>query len=234
MKRLFILLSILVMVIGLAVSAQATLVDMHDGTIYDTDTQLSWLQNANTAGTTMTWSQANAWAASLNSGSGFAGLTGWRLPTTTQPDASCGSQYDPDGAGGIPSQGYGYNCSLSEMARLFYISLGNKGYCDASGNCPQAGYGLTNTGPFTNMQDLYWSGTEYAPNPADAWPFDFFYGSQNYNYKDDSFYAWAVRPGARSTSGPATPVPASGTVGLIIMGLAGLIIVGTKLKKVTR
>ena len=135
MMRLGIFLSILVMVFGLSVTAQAVLVDMNDGTIYDTDTQLSWLQNANTAGA-MTWANANAWAASLNSGSGFAGLTGWRLPTTTQPDASCGYQYDPDGAGGIPSQGYGYNCALSEMARLFYVSLGNKGYCDISGNCP--------------------------------------------------------------------------------------------------
>jgi len=49
-------------------------VDMNNGTIYDTSTQLSWLKNANTAGT-MTWNQAVAWAASLNAGSGFAGLT---------------------------------------------------------------------------------------------------------------------------------------------------------------
>jgi hypothetical protein len=122
MKRIGILLSVLIMVLGLSVSVQATLVDMNDGTIYDTDTQLSWLKNANTAGL-MTWDQAVAWAASLNAGSGFAGLTGWRLPNA---DPNCGSAY---------------NCTTSEMGRLYYTALGNA-----------AGGQLTNTGPFTNLQ----------------------------------------------------------------------------------
>ena len=219
MKRVGIIVSVLVMVLGLSMSAQATLQDMGDGTIYDTDTQLSWLQNANTNGL-MTWDQAVAWAASLNSGSGYAGLTGWRLPDTAQPDASCGNQ-----SGDVPAQGYGYNCSLSEMGHLFYVSLGNKAF-------HQAGWGLTNTGPFQNLQpSYYWSGTEAAPVTTSAWYFYFYTGYQTYSTKGYTLYAWAVRPGARSTS---TPVPASGTVSLMVLGLAGVIIVGTRLRKATR
>ena len=148
-KRLLVpVVMLLVMLFG--VSAHATLVDMNDGTVYDTDTQLSWLQNANTAGTQMTWDQAVAWAASLNSGSGFAGLTGWRLPNA---DPVCGANN---------------NCTNSEMGHLYYTELGNA-----------AGGPLTNVGPFTNVQaGSYWSGTEY--DTAHAWDFYFNVGYQGY------------------------------------------------------
>jgi len=55
---------------------------------YDSAADLTWLTNANAAGTTMDLAAANAWAASLNIG----GVTGWRLPDTLQPDSSCGTQ----------------------------------------------------------------------------------------------------------------------------------------------
>jgi hypothetical protein len=41
----------------------------------------------------------------------------------------------------------------------------------------------------------YWSGTEYAPNPDNAWNFNFNNGNQNNDNKDNNNYAWAVRPG---------------------------------------
>lgn len=41
----------------------------------------------------------------------------------------------------------------------------------------------------------YWSGTEYAPNPNNAWDFNFNNGNQNNNNKNNNNYAWAVRPG---------------------------------------
>lgn len=64
MKRLYVFLMTLILVFGISVSAHATLMDMGDETIYDTDLQLSWLQNANTNGL-MTWSAANTWADNL-------------------------------------------------------------------------------------------------------------------------------------------------------------------------
>lgn len=181
MKRMIIfLLSVLIMVTGLTVSVHAALVDMHDGTIYDTDTQLSWLKDAGEGGI-KNWTDANTWAASLNAGHGFAGLTGWRLPAA---DRACGTAYD---------------CTNSEMGHLYYTELGNKGYCDALGNCPQTGWGHTNTGPFTNLQaSYYWSGTEYAPDPVYSWAFAFGNGYQDAAIKVNDFYAWAVCPGARS------------------------------------
>ena len=171
---------LMILLLGLSVSAQATLVDMHDGTIYDTATQLSWLKNTDTAGL-MTWDQAVAWAASLNNNGGFAGLTGWRLPNA-----------DPTCNGG----GAGYNCTGSEMGYLYYVSLGNV-----------AGGPLIQTGPFQAMPVLgaayYWSGTEL--NTLNAWYFNFSLGTESYADKGITFYAWAVRPGARSVSS-ATPV----------------------------
>jgi hypothetical protein len=201
MKKRLLVPFVIIVVLLLGVSAQATLVDMNDGTIYDTTTQLSWLKNANTEGL-MTWNQAVVWTASLNNNGGFAGLTGWRLPVA---DAACQS------------------CISNEMGYL-YTSLGNV-----------AGGPLTNNGPFLNWQAAgYWSGTDYALNPA--WALDFYfknYGGQESDAKTGFLYAWAVRSGARSQS-QSRPVPASGTVSLIGMGLAGLIIVGTRLKKATR
>jgi hypothetical protein len=41
----------------------------------------------------------------------------------------------------------------------------------------------------------YWSGTEYAANPNNAWDFNFNNGNQNVNNKDNNNYALAVRPG---------------------------------------
>src|SRR4030065_69711 len=66
----------------------------------------------------------------------------------------------------------------SEMGNLYYTELGNLGYCDTAGNCPQPSFGLTNTGPFTNLEaSYYWSGTEYAPNVF-SWVFNFYDGGQ--------------------------------------------------------
>ena len=206
MKRLCILVSTLIMVLGLSVSAQGALVDMKDGTIYDTATQLSWLKDANYAMTSgydadgrMTWADANAWAASLNNGGGFAGLTGWRLPTA---DESCNG-----GTGGS-------NCTNGEMGHLYYTELGNV-----------AGGPLTNTGPFINVQTYsYWSCTVYAPNPSQAWVLDFTNGTQGADGMTNARNAWAVRPGARlQSTGNATSVPTMTEWGMIIfIVLAGI------------
>ena len=228
MKRATILLlSVLIMMIGLSVSAHAMLVPMGDGTIYDTDKQLSWLQDAG-AGGVKNWAAANTWVNQLNTiqniygVAGYAGRTNWRLPNA---DPGCGINY---------------NCTNSEMGHLYYTELGNLGYCDASGNCPQAGWGLTHTGSFTNLQpDIYWSGTAVG-GPSHAWAFDFTNGGQAYGASEPSYYAWAVSPGCRPftyglVSGIcSTPVPASGTVGLIVLGLAGVITYGMRLRKAPR
>ncbi len=102
MKRIFTLIIGLVLILAFTVSAHATLMDMGNGTIYDTDLNLTWLKDAGMGGV-KTWSDAVNWADNLV----YAGFSDWRLPTT-----------DPD-------CGVGYNCTGSEMGHLHYTELGN-------------------------------------------------------------------------------------------------------------
>lgn len=54
----------------------------------------------------------------------------------------------------------------SEMAHLYYVTLGNKGFTTPGTGTPlQSGWGLSNTGPFGNVQRYpYWFGVESAIN----------------------------------------------------------------------
>ncbi|MEQ1591327.1 MAG: PEP-CTERM sorting domain-containing protein [Thiobacillaceae bacterium] len=170
---------------------------------YDTDLNITWLANVNAP---MAWADANTWAANLSITDGVNVYDNWRLPTTLQPDASCGDQYS-----GVSS---GNNCIGSEMGHLFYAELG--------GTAGQSI--LTNTGPFTNLQaGTYWSATEYAPNSNYlAWYFSFGYGYQWADVKGGSFYALAVSPG------DVAAVPEADTWAMLLVGLT---LVGTATRR---
>lgn len=108
-------------------TSQAALVDQGNGTILDTTTNLIWLKDANYVQTSgydadgrMNWTATRDWAANLN----FGGSSEWRLPTTLQPDPSCSGQFNAGGSFGL--QGFGFDCTGSEMGRLFYNVLGGK------------------------------------------------------------------------------------------------------------
>ncbi len=177
---------------------------------YDTVLDITWLADANYAQTSgydadgvMTWDAANTWAANLSFTDGVNVYDDWRLPTTLQPDASCGYQ-----SGGVS---FGYNCTGSEMGHLFYSELGG-----AAGQSI-----LTSADPdlakFTNLQaNFYWSATEYAPGSVDAWYFRIASGDQVANPKSNGFYALAVSPG------DVAAVPEAQTYALMLAGL-GLI-----------
>ncbi len=222
---------------GLAFSgaAQATLIDRGGGLIYDDVLNLTWLQNANLAATntfgvsgiqsngTMTWDTANQWITAMNAAD-YLGYNDWRLPTMIDTGSSgCNLAYSGTDCG-YNVQTVSGGTVYSELATLYYTELGNKGYYDTSGNWPLAGWGLANTGPFTNLQsDVYWSGLEYAPATDFAWLFIMHNGSQDFDFKFIDRYAWAVRPGdvAAAASGNV-PEPATVLLRGLGMGVLGL------------
>src|SRR3990172_3864377 len=110
---------------------------------YDTALNITWLADANYVRTSRTWTNANAWAAGIN----LYGITGWRLPTVTDV-GNDGCTYTNLYQG----VDCGYNITTQgEMSHLFYTTLGNLALYNTAGS-PQAGSGLTNTGPFSNVR----------------------------------------------------------------------------------
>ena len=175
--------------------AQAALFDRGGGLIYDSDFNITWLADANYARTSgyhadglMNWGAATAWAAGLV----YGGYSDWRLPTALNEDLSWPCN--------------GYNCIGSEMGHLFYTELGGT----AASPIPASPH-------FQNVQFfVYWSGTAYAPNPADgsAWNFITYSGYQYINLQYAEYYAWAVRDGD-----VAAPIPEPETYAMLLAGL---------------
>ena len=100
---------------------------------YDRVLNITWLADTTAAGTTMNWDDANAWAAALD----IYGITGWRLPfvvQTTGVSTCSGSDigYNNPTTSGSPP--YPAVTVYSEMATMFYDTLGNLAMFDTSGN----------------------------------------------------------------------------------------------------
>lgn len=189
------LLAGLVLVASLSGAAQAALIDRGGGLIYDTDLDVTWLADANYAQTSgykagglMTWSEAVTWADNLT----YGGYSDWRLPS---PDRGLACRINP------------YDCSGSEMGRLFYteggLSAGQSILADPPGILDDY---------FINMQPYaYWTGGEY--DSSLAWSFHTDVGAQHANFKSNGYYAWAVRPG------DVAAVPEAQTYALMLAGL---------------
>jgi len=174
-------------------SAQASLIDRGNGLIYDTDLDITWLQDANYSQTSgydidgkLSWDGALIWAGGLE----YAGFTDWRLPTTGQ-------------------QG-GNNTHLtgSELGHLFYVN--------DIGSLNSGPFVNFLSGQYIDfLNDWYWTSTEFVrPN---SYAFRFADGFQDIRYQGDTHSAWAVHDGDIG----AVPVPAA--VWLFTSGLIGLI-----------
>ena len=201
MRRIFLLVIALAIIFGLTVTGYADLKDMGDGTVYDMDTQLTWLKDAKYARTSgydpddgmMSWYRSLAWADNLV----FAGFDNWRLPKMPDPNTNAG-----------------------EMGHLFYDELKNEYYKP-----------LNNVGPFVNLSPdeyyadhVYWSNTEYSVDPNYAWIFYFGSGAEGWyatDQKDRDLMAWPVREGERSV-----PTPEPGI--LILLGISMASLAGLK------
>ena len=195
---------------------------------YDTVLDITWAADADINGF-MFWDDANAWAAGLTLG----GVSGWRLPTVSPID---GTTFDTTFSNNATTDsGFAHtttddtdggwrdvsNTPVSEMGHMFYVNFGNLGECtpddgDPSSCVTQPGWGLTNTGPFSDLDfERYWAGTEF--DSLDAWGFFFGFGDQGISFKNNFHPAWAVRDGDVP---PVVPIPAA--VWLFASGLLGL------------
>jgi len=221
--------SVSLLTLGLVTTADAALASRLGGqAVYDTDLNITWLANtklavSQTFGVTgidgnglMSWATATSWITAMNasnSGNGYLGIKNWRLPNTLQPDATCGSQFNP--GTGLPLQGFGSNCTGSEMGHLFYNEL------NLTANSSVFGADPVQLAKFNNSIDssVYWSGTEFASDQTSAWTFSFNVGFQGTDLKTQNLFAWPVRSGDVGLS--SVPVPA--TVWLMGSGLIGLL-----------
>ena len=179
---------------------------------YDVAQDITWVRDATLADTRhfgvsgisggawagrMTWDLAQEWIAALNAAN-YLGKSDWRLPAIRDTDdPGCASDYSMGGS----DCGYNVDVTTSEVAHLFHVTLGNAAAFDVEGNYNPCGYTgpdycLGNTGPFWwFVPNAYWSGTEYAPDPVDAWLFHARDGLQHNVGKDEEWQVWAVRDG---------------------------------------
>ncbi|PKD40433.1 hypothetical protein CWO84_10605 [Methylomonas sp. Kb3] len=246
------LASTLVLSIGFAGSASAALYDRGGGLLYDDRLNVTWLQDANYARTTvyngniygnMTWNQAQTWAENLVYHDDVRNIdySDWRLP----------SMFD-SGTLGCNASNNGTDCgqnvdtSTSELAYMFHVNLDLKSILSATGGY-QADYGIFGNGHIGGQFDVglvhnlqssaYWFGNEYAPiSDGYAWVFYTNYGSQYYLQKysagtgayGDGTFAWAVRDGDVAV----VTVPEPSIIWLFLSGF-GLLVVD-RARKVSR
>ena len=155
-------------VILTSTTANAALIERLGGlAYYDDVADLTWLADANVAGSVGSWEHANNWAASLI----VDGVDGWRLADVNPVIES--------------------NQTDSEFGNLFYNVLGGSAgtLISASHN---ANYDL-----FSNVQDyLYWSANEFDLNYYGAWYLNMQRGGKvDTHLKTTNMYAWAVHSG---------------------------------------
>lgn len=248
-KKLIPLLAGLTLNIVLAGSAQAALQgrDLNGSAdsfeaYYDTELDITWLADANYAQTTghsvnyaqnpgftatggMNWAASKAWVAGLSFTNGVQVFDNWRLPTLT-PINGVSFQY-LDSSDGSTDNGYNVSApgsvysgsKASELAHLFYNTLGNPSYETLSGAnsgaCSPPNYCLKNVGPFSNVQPyIYWTDLEHGAAPSRAWNFITLDGSQDSDPKSALYGAWAV-----SSGDIAAPVPEAQTYAMMLAGL---------------
>jgi len=190
---------------------------------YDSVLDITWLKDMNYAKDRLVSStglmngiDANSWVNTLALGR----YRDWRLPTVRDIDNDgCGA---PLISGGDCGQNVDTTVLAepgvdSEMAHLFYVTLGHNIDVFASGNQ------LTNTGPFENLQaDIYWSGTE-TRRSSEAWYFETDFGWQQFRNKSALAYAMVVTSGDIGT--PITTVPEPHTYAMLLAGLGVLAVV---------
>lgn len=145
--------------------------DNGNGTVTDNLTGLIWLDNANCANATRTWSTALSDVVQLNTDGTMNGnncgdtsnsgshQTDWRLP------------------------------NVRELQSLIHYGCYSPALPDTAGTA-------CGSGPFTGVQSYYyWSSTTYAGSTGSAWYVYLYNGHVDYYGKALTYYVWPVRGG---------------------------------------
>ncbi len=189
----------------------ADLINRGNGLIYDTDLNVTFLQNANLAATQtfgvpgidsggwMTWYTANSWIAAMNVAN-YKGYDDWRLPASN------------DNAGYY---------STSDMGHLYYLELGGV-----------AAMGYSTAGPFINLPNDVWTSHTASWNRDCAFYFSFgrsvtpgySTGAWKNGEWNTRYSVWPVLDG----DVPQTPIPEPSTFVLLTFGCAVLIGLGLR------
>lgn len=148
-----------------SLSSQAALIDRGNGMIYDSDQDLTWMQNPNGSGGNL--NQATAWAAALTHG----GYDDWRLASMD-----------------INTDGTIVDCSSASASACLDNELG---YMYHQNSVTHATPGLFLT-PQTNA--FFWSST-ITNDPNFSVLFNFTSGNAGVGPVTNSSVAWAVRDG---------------------------------------
>ncbi len=165
----------LALVLGFSSTVTAALIDRGNGMIYDSDQNLTWLQDASMSDfDAEDWHAAMSWVDNLNHG----GFSDWRLPSA---DLTCASF----------SWISANTCTGNELGRLF-VELG----------APVDFGSSSSWGPFNDVQYfMYWSNTEYGSELASLFLIDV--GVQiEFNKSFRAGYVWAVRSGDVTVAEP--------------------------------
>jgi hypothetical protein len=212
------LMSAVGVALTVSTNALADLIPSADGsTVYDTSLHVTWLANADLAGTaagqfgvsginadgSMDYPTAQAWLQAMNTyvspgytHPGYLGHSDWQLPATSHQDGSC--QY----AMGADGNSFGFGCSGSALGSLFYapqslgISATNTAYQTPSNTVSSA------IGTFINFQPyLYWTDTINPKDPDGRETFSFNTGFQGSNIAQNFLYVLPMIQGDVSGNG---------------------------------
>lgn len=197
----------------------------------------------------MTWAATNLWLSNLNSAN-YLGFNGWRLPmlgrdltfgnlvsnfnvgscTSAKFDgtSNCGwNVLTTDPSDGAAANDLSALTIYSEIASLYFDTLGNRSVFDTNGNVVKSNGNLENAGPFTNIQhantpDRYWLGIEDAATNR-VWSFAFGPGLQQTVQQNLSLNAMLVMDGDVASLNATSAIPEPDVV--VMMGL-GLLLLG--------
>ena len=184
-----------------SMSAVAELHNRGGGLIYDDVLDVTWLQNANPAGTLMSWNDAVSWVADFEYYDSVRDVTwsDWRLPLAGPVNGV--SHDDAFGYDGATDNGYNISSVNNELGYMFHVNLGLLSYAATDGTWPQTDFGFSadQSGPFQNMGFAaiapFWTGTEYPPFDGMAYLLPFETGFNHGGAKDTRMLVWPVRDG---------------------------------------